>query len=125
MAAAAALFMCGFAASEARRAWYGTPAGRNPVSAGTGSGGPAHAAEEVQRLGSEWTASLARLARSNDSTGPLARQEREVALATMRGAVSELARIAPGQASVAAYTAITDEHRKSRTRANGGRGVAF
>ncbi len=87
---------------------------------------PTDAAEEVQRLGSAWTAALARLGTAPGASPSAARLDREVALATMRGATAELARIAPDQPGVAAaYGAIREEHEKVGAHPGMSRGVTF
>jgi hypothetical protein len=126
IAAAVALFASGYvigtSREQARR-----PPGRAPsMDAPSTSSDPAQAAAEVQRLGSAWTASLARLARLDTASSSVGRQEREVALATLRGGASELMRIAPDKPGVAAaYNAIVEDHRKPGAETPASRRVTF
>jgi hypothetical protein len=130
-AAALALFVAGYAAGISRGASAGTAERSSSGPAADAGqpadpGQPADAAEEVQRLGSAWTASLARLGSVPATSAGVVARRREVALATMRGAASELTRIAPDRPGVvAAYDAIRAEHEQSGTRSGTGRGVAF
>jgi predicted anti-sigma-YlaC factor YlaD len=125
IAAAVVLFAGGYMAGTSREQSHHRNATEGPLLATSASVDPAQAAADVQRIGSAWTASLARVAWLNASSPALVRQGREVALSTMRGAAAELVRIAPDRPGVvAAYTAIVDEQR-TLTAAPASRRVAF
>lgn len=124
-AAALALFVAGYVAGVSRGSAAGT-ATRSSAGPAASAAPAVDAAEEVQRLGSAWTASLARLGSMPAASAGVVARRREVALATMRGAASELARIAPDRPGiVAAYGAIRAEHEQVGTRSGMGRGVSF
>lgn len=126
VAASLTLLAGGYAAGISRGTPVAIAPARVPRETAIDATQLADAAEEVQRIGSAWTASLARLGAVPPASPSVERRRREVALATMQGAVAELARIAPGQPGVvAAYGAIREEHQKVRPRSGTSRLVAF
>ena len=114
VAAAATLFAGGFGAGTATMWWRSARTSPPATERIQNAVDPSQPAEEVQRLGSALTASLARLGQTETVSQGTRNQEREVALATLRGAVAELMRIAPNQPGVArAYAALRDAHRNA------------
>ncbi len=125
-AAAIALFTSGYVVGTSRERSQRPPDRALPMEAPSTSSNPTQAAAEVQRLGSAWTASLARLARHDAVSATVTTQEREVALSTIRGAAAELMRITPDKAGVAAaYTAIVEDQRNHGAETPRSRRVTF